>query len=236
MENFNLYTNEIIIDYEFNLKQGNNKEILLEFPKLINQLNNCFKKDSQNFAELCFLVSKLEYLFNHYTFRRIYLKSSKSEKYPMGYTFDSVMRGFGLDASQVSRLLSCYKKFVTLVEEKPIIKAEFFAFNKSKLFELLVVDDEQLQLDIKNKVLRSDMSVLIIREYIKNYKSVKKANAKIGEEKEEKIVINEDEIPMAYDPKQHYDFDYFETKTKSQLLNIVWDLQKYCEKLKKEKK
>ena len=70
---------------------------------------------------------------------------------------------------------------------------------------------------------------------MKNYKALQKANKKITDEKEEaQEEINEDEIPMAYDPKKYYDFKYFEEKNKAQLLNMIWDLQKEYQKLKKE--
>ena len=77
---------------------------------------------------------------------------------------------------------------------------------KSKLFELLPVENSQLETDLKNKVLRDDMSVASIREYVKNYKALQKANKKITDEKEDEAQeeINEDEIPMAYDPKKYY--------------------------------
>lgn len=67
-----------------------------------------------------------------------------------------------------------------------------------------------------------------IREYIRTLKD--------GTDKAEKVVedttINEEEIPMAYNPKQEYEYSYFETKTKNQLLNIVWELQKEYQALK----
>jgi len=45
---------------------------------------------------------------------------------------------------------------------------------------------------------------------------------------------SEEEIPEAYNPTKHYEFSYFETKTKSQLLNIVWQLQQEYEKFKEK--
>ena len=68
------------------------------------------------------------------------------------------------------------------------------------------------------------MTVKQIRDYIKSLKN--------GTNEE----INEEEIPEAYDPTKKYDFSYFETKTKSQLLNIVWELQKAYQKLKEKRK
>ena len=78
------------------------------------------------------------------------------------------------------------------------------------------------------------MSVKSIREYVKNYKALLKANNRLSEsqEVEEDSQSLEDNIPMVYDPKKHYEFDYFESKTKSQLLNMIWELQKEHENLK----
>ena len=92
-----------------------------------------------------------------------------------------------------------------------------------------------MAIDLATKqIIKPSMTVKQIREYIKTLKD--------GSDKAEKVIedttINEDDIPMAYDPKQEYEYSYFETKTKNQLLNIVWELQKAYQKLKsnKEKK
>ena len=151
----------------------------------------------------------------------------------MTYSFDTIMSGFGISKSESSRLLSCYEKFVTKETDKPMILAEFYGFSKSKFFELLQVDNEQLRKDLQNKVLRFDFTIKQIRDYVKNLKTLEKQQARLnGNVKEEKEEIIEEEIPMAYNPQQHYDFDYFQEKSKAQLLNIVWELQKEYEKLK----
>ena len=73
------------------------------------------------------------------------------------------------------------------------------------------------------------MTVKQIREYVKQM---------VGEDATDKVVeqtveeINEDEIPDAYDPNKKYEFSYFESKSKSQLLNIVMALQTAYQKLK----
>ena len=165
------------------------------------------------------------------------------DKHKNPITFDEIMKGFGFDSSQSSRLLSCYKKYCCL-SGNDIEKATcsiihvYEKFSKSKLIELLPVDDEQLELDIKNKVVRPDMSVQTIREYVKNYKAQQKQKENLFKEKEEKVEeeIDESEIPMAYDPTKYYEFSYFESKTKSQLLNMIWDLQKEYKKLKEKNK
>lgn len=82
------------------------------------------------------------------------------------------------------------------------------------------------------------MSVKQIREYVKNYKALETQNKKLSEEpkvQEEVEKPIEEDIPPAYNPKQHYDFSYFEKQSKAQLLNIVWELQKEYERIVKLK-
>lgn len=222
MENFNQYClseNEFI---DFSYKPIN------ELTMYIKKLDKCFKKESDNFAEICFLVFQIHNLFMKNSYG-IYLKKNQN----MTYSFDTIMTGFGISKSESSRLLSCYEKFITKETDKPMILAEFYGFSKTKFFELLQVDNEQLRKDLQNKVLRFDFTIKQIRDYVKNLQTLEKQQARLnGDIKEEKEEIIEEEIPMAYNPQQHYDFEYFQEKNKAQLLNIVWELQKEYEKLK----
>lgn len=220
------------------------REAVKELNGYLTKLSNIYTKEQNNFAEFCYYVFKINEFFSY--------KSNKT-KYGLVYTkdkkmirFREIMLNIGIDDSQASRILSCYEKYVTKETDKPMLFAEFFGFTKSKLFELLVVDVEQLKLDIQNQVLRPDFSVLRIREYVKNYKAQQKQNKKLkmtdseieslkNELEESYDDFDESEIEMAYDPKKHYDFKYFEAKSKSQLLNIIMQLQKEYENLKKEK-
>lgn len=206
---------------------------------LITKLNKLFKKENQNFAELCFLTYRVNELF------REYRKSGKYilDKYKNTCTFDTIMKGFGFDSSQSSRLLACYNKYCYLsksdIERATCnILCDYENFSKSKLIELLPVDTEQLLLDIKNKVIRPDMTVKSIREYVKNYQAQQRQKENLFKDKEEKVEeeFDESEIPMVYDPTKYYDFEYFESKTKAQLLNMIWDLQKEYKRLKEKTK
>lgn len=232
MENF-----KMIEEYDFDLKPYDHD--CSEGIKLLNdylkKINKIYAKGQNAFAELCFYVYKVRELFKNYSLTYYSRFVTKKNEYVF---FENIMQGLGLDETAVSRLCSCYEKFVEQETDKPVILEEFFGFSKSKLFELLTVDTDQLRVDIKNKVLRPDMSFLAIREYVKNYKAQQNQKKKLfeDEEEEQKEPINEDDIPPAYDPKQHYDFSYFEEKTKAQLLNIVWQLQTEYEKLKKKVK
>ena len=237
MENFNQYClpeNEFI---DFSYKPIN------ELTIYIKKLDKCFKKDSDNFAEICFLVFQIHNLFMKNSYG-IYLKKNQN----MTYSFDTIMTGFGISKSESSRLLSIFKKFCCLSNSdldiaKCVIIEEFKGFSKTKLFELLQVDNEQLIKDLQNKVLRFDFTIKQIRDYVKNLQTLEKQQAKLNgndkedkEEEQEEEQIQEEEIPMAYNPKLHYDFSYFEEKTKAQLLNIVWQLQTEYEKLKEKNK
>ena len=228
MENFNQYClseNEFL---DFSYKPIN------ELTMYIKKLDKCFKKDSENFAEICFLVFQIHNLFikNNYG---VYLKKNQN----MSYSFDTIMIGFGISKSESSRLISIFKKFCCLSDSdldsaKCSIIEEFKGFSKTKLFELLQVDNEQLIKDLRNKILRFDFTIKQIRDYVKNLQALKKQQAKLNgnTEEETKEEFIEEDIPMAYNPQQHYDFDYFQEKNKAQLLNIVWELQKEYEKLK----
>ena len=222
MENFNqycLHENEFI-DFSYNP--------ISELTIYIKKLDKCFKKESDNFAEICFLVYQIHNLFSQHSYG-VYLKNNKN----MSYSFDTIMTGFGISKSESSRLLSCYEKFITKETDKPMILAEFYGFSKTKLYELLQVDNEQIKKDLGTKVLRFDFTIKQIRDYVKNLQTLEKQQAKLnGNIKEENEEIVEEVIPMAYNPQQHYDFEYFENKNKAQLLNIVWELQKEFEKLK----
>ncbi|MGN0748179.1 MAG: hypothetical protein ACI4L1_00640 [Christensenellales bacterium] len=226
MENFNQYC----LCKDFITNDG---VVVKELNTLINKLDKCFKKDSDNFAETCFIVYRIKKLFDDY--KQVYVYNRKQET----YNFDTIMTGFGISKSESSRILSCYEKFCCLScndleTAKCTIIEEFKGFSKSKLFELLQVDNTQIIEDLQNKVIRFDFSVKSIRDYVKNLQELKRQQAKLNQKQEDKIEEEFDEvdIPMAYNPQQHYDFEYFENKNKAQLLNIVWELQKEYEKLK----
>ena len=232
MENFKIIEK---YDFEFNPYGHDCSEGIKLLNGYIEKINKLFVKGQNDFAGLCYYVYKVRELFKNYKLTYYSRFVTKDKEFVF---FDNIMQGFGLDDVAVSRLCSCYEKFVKQDTDKPEILLEFLEFSKSKLFELITVPNEQLLQDIKAKVLRPDMSVKTIRDYVKNYKELQRQNKKLFEEKEEKQEeeINEEDIPMAYNPKLHYDFSYFENKTKAQLLNIVWQLQTEYERLKEKRK
>ena len=190
---------------------------------LVERLRDVFNNSQDNFSNLC------EAIYNIWSYCKGNYWKAKDNEYYNSY---KLLAKFGFDKKAVSRYKQCYERYVH--KEQGGLHSLYEDFTTSKLFELLVLSDETVKSSISNGLIKPTMTVKQIREYIKTLKD--------GSDKAEKVIedttINEEDIPMAYDPKQEYEYSYFETKTKNQLLNIVWELQKAYQKLKlnKEKK
>ena len=190
---------------------------------LLADLRENFDNKQDNFAQICKSVYKIwSYCKNNYY-------ETKSHEYYNSY---KLLAKFGFDKKAVSRLTQCYLRYVH--PQSCSLYAIYEDFTSSKLFELLVLSEDTAKNLIINCLVSPTMTVKEIREYIKTLKD--------GTDKAEKVIedtaseeINEEEIPKAYDPKQEYEYSYFESKTKNQLLNIVWELQKAYQKLRNKK-
>lgn len=194
--------------------------------ELVKCLNQCFYNKQTQFAKLAFVVYKILNYAGVSTYKR-----TKTGDY---YTSTTLLEAFGFDKSSITKYKQSYEKFCQGTNfDNVSVKTYFIKFSSSKLFELLPLSFETLENVIDKKLITPEMTVKKIREYVKNLKI---GNSDCDNVIEDTKNINEDEIPMAFDSKQEYDYSYFETKTKSQLLNITWDLYKECQKLRKEKK
>lgn len=190
---------------------------------LILSLKDCFEDSQLNFCQICKTIYEIwSYCKGNY------LKAKNNEY----YNSYKLLAKFGFDKKAVNRYKNCYLRYVH--PQSCSLYPIYEDFTCSKLFELLALSEDTVKNSIVNGLVLPTMTVKQIREYIKTLKD--------GSDKAEKVIedtsINEDDIPMAYDPKHEYEYSYFETKTKNQLLNIVWELQKAYQKLKsnKEKK
>ena len=194
-----------------------------ELHYLMNELSDCFEDKQLNFCKLC------KTIYNIWSYCKGNYWKAKDNEYYNSY---KLLAKFGFDKKAVSRYKQCYERFI--VQETAILYNDYREFTPSKLFELLTLSQDTAMELVKKQLITPTMTVKQIREYIKTLKD--------GTDKADKVIedttINEEDIPMAYDPKQEYEYSYFETKTKNQLLNIVWELQKAYQKLKsnKEKK
>lgn len=209
---------------DFNVSDLQFEDIKLD--NLVYDLSLMFRRQNGVFVDLSVTIYKIwEYCKGNYW-------KAKDNEYYNSY---KLLAKFGFDKKSVSRYKLIYEKFIFHIVPTDTYKLldELQGFSPSKLFELLALTKETTLELVSNKLITPEMTVKQIREYIKSLK--------VGTDKAEKVIedtteINEDDIPLAYDPKQEYEYSYFESKTKNQLLNIVWGLQKAYQKLKGEKK
>jgi len=208
-----------------------------ELTSLIKKLNECFDKSQHNFCETCKAVYEVSNWFDKHQW---YYKDKNNYWHDKYELFGK----FGLDKTAVCRMSNCYKRFmIDLTNDKSMseifrvvrLTPYFENFSPSKLFELLKLSERTLCESIEKDLIKPSMTVKQIREYIKQIEKGDNPANKVLEQPTNNELDDED-IPMAYNPKQHYDFDYFENKSKSQLLNIVWELQKEYERIKNKNK
>lgn len=193
--------------------------------ELLLNLNKYFKDQQNNFCQIAFCVYKIStYFDNNYV-----SKEKKTQEY---YDKYKLLGSFGFEKTAVSRLTNCYLRFMTGTDDKSInLKSWYEGFSSSKLFELLKLSDLTLESQIDKQLITPDMTVKEIREKVKLLVDGKDKAEKVLEKVQEENNI--EDIPEAYNPKKYYDFEYFKEKSKVQLLNIVWKLQKELEKIKK---
>jgi len=190
--------------------------------ELVENLKSTYKGVQNNFAKICYSIYQI------YSYCKKQYFCSVNKKY---YDSQAILLSFGFEKSQASRYRQCFTRFIQgTTYDNVSVKTFFSGFSPSKLFELLKLSDSTLEKTIDKKLIRPDMSVKQIRSYIKSLKE----NDNVMEVIEDENL--EEEIEMAYNPTKYYEFNYFEKKSKNQLINIVWALQKEYQKLKEKKK
>lgn len=192
--------------------------------ELINNLKNCYRDNQNNFAKVSFLIYKISNDYGSY----IVSNDNKC------YRANELLEKFGFDKTQVTRYKQSFNEFcqgTTL--ENVHVKEIYFGFSPSKLFELLKLSYLTREKAIEKEIIRPDMTIKQIRDYIK---TLKNDDAEKKVLSDEELESEDEEIEQAYNPKQYYEFDYFKGKNKSQLINIVWELQKEYQKLLNKKK
>lgn len=197
-----------------------------ELDKMIQNLNEIFKKKQNNFAELCCCVARIYYYCKENAYK------AKDDVYYNAY---NLLAKFGFERSQVSRIVKCYEKFILADSEccdvATNLKSVFFLFSPSKLFELLTIDNKQLLEDIEKNILKPIMSVKQIREYVKN---LNKPSQETVDDKKSKVEDDEEDDDEFFNPNKHYDMSFFEGCNHKQLVGIAWTLQYELEKLIKK--
>lgn len=194
-----------------------------ELSSLVSSLNINFGRFKCCFVDICTDIYKIW----SYCKGKYWLAKDNEM-----YNSYKILEKFGFDKKAVNRYKNCYERFIVDSRIEPL----YSDFTPSKLFELLPLSRDTLYEYVSKKLITPDMTVKQIREFIKSQKDGEPNTQEVTED----TSIKEEDIPMAYDPKQKYEFAYFETKTKNQLLNMIWELQKEYlslkNKLNKEKK
>lgn len=197
-----------------------------EITNLIKNLERAFNETQNSFASTCEGVYKIWNYFNH---------TYKNAKDGCYYNSYSLLEKFGFDKKAVSRYKNCYLRFCVNAGSGIRLSSMYSDFSPSKLFELLPLTDEVIISGIEKKIFSPDKTVKELRQIVKLLLNGEDMDKLIDKtfESEEKKDIDESEIPSAYDPAKEYDFDYFKSKTKNQLLNMIWELQSTYQKLKR---
>ena len=193
-----------------------------ELNTIVEKLKSCFDKSQNNFSQICYCVHSICKWFDEHP----QPKEVLTEKY---YNKYELLAGFGFDKSAISRLSNCFEKFVINDSNDYVLGIEYKDFTQSKLYELLPLEKVDLTNLVCTRVIKPEMSVKQIRKIVKSY---------LNQENESsaKVEINEEDIPNVYDPKQTYSFDYFNSMTKNELVNMIMMLQEEYQKMKKEKR
>lgn len=110
-------------------------------------------------------------------------KTTKGEKYTF-YQF--MQKHFNLNERYIQKCFNVLKRFTSFGKTGDVAGLTYLlpfnGFSLSKLFELLVLSDSQLEKDISNKILNCNMTVKQIRDYIKSIKGGPKKDNKVLED------------------------------------------------------
>ena len=227
MENLTLF-NEVFETIE-------NKQDATEIMVILRKINDLINKDQENFIELCYYFKLLKKHFDNIETRVRCMYYNGYENKNGRWYYEIIIHDFGLEENTVNRMIQIVNRFTEQKSDVGLkIRSVFLGYSKSKLFELLALSDTQIECGMQEQKLRPEMTVKAIREYVKTIKGGAKMENKVLEDTNNSY--NEDDIPMTFDPKEEYDFEYFNRKTKNELVTICVSYQDYLKKLKSKKK
>ena len=192
-----------------------------ELNTIVEKLKSCFDKIQNNFSQTCYCIYSICNWFDEHPQPKEVLTERYYNKYEL-------LAGFGFDKSAISRMCNCFEKFMIVKNNECILATEYKDFTNSRLYEMLPLEKVDVVNLVCTRVIKPEMSVKQIRKVVKSY--LNKDNEKTETE------FDEEEIPDIYDPKQTYDFDYFNSMTKNELVNMIMMLQEEYQKMKKEKR
>ena len=205
--------------------------------ELIQKINNLIQNEQENFISLCYWFRQLKRHFK--TYHSSTYKYGAYENKNGRWYYERIIIDFGLSEKTVNKMISIANRFLEeKLDVEPKLRSAFLGYNRSKLFELLVLSDTQIDVAINTKRITPNMSVKQIREYVKSIKGgVNKDNVVLEEDDlQQSLDEQEAELPSAFDPQHEYDFEFYKSKTKGDLIGYCIDLQRTVQKLLRKKK
>ena len=123
---------------------------------------------------------------------------------------------YGISKTTTYNLLEILARFCSNNQLLP----KFTDYTYTKLSLILKLSDEDI-----DKHIAPNMTCSMIRAKLKELK-LDKPQDSTDDSTDEHTVDDERSIPMAYDPKKRYDFEYVRNRSKNELINMFMELQR----------
>jgi|GEM_PF-4276834 len=189
--------------------KSNIKELLTDLQEFVMAVDSM-----ENFMQLVTIVNALRERFMK---EPIYVMPSTKS----GYKFYELMTEYGLDKTEVSRILNCYDKYFA---DNQLMKP-FKEYTKWKLYYLLPLETKRLYELIRSKELTPDSSVRKIRRLVSKNKGIveKEITEDVGD-----VDFDVEKIPKVFDPSNPgYDYAYFEKMSNEARLRTLWEMYNF---------
>lgn len=143
---------------------------------------------------------------------------------------------FGLGRKYIDKCLRICYRFITWSDVAPEYTVPILNdLTLSKIMELLTLSADQINFAVKEGYIKSYSTVKELRDYVKSLKGGEKEENKVLEEPRT-LDEQEAELDQAFDPKEEYDYSYYKSKSKADLIGYCIDLQRLVQKLLKKNK
>jgi len=219
---------DITIMYENAKFQNNGSFINSEQLQVIyNNFKLNIRKYHNSKYEICRFLNELKDFFDRYN-DNIYISFNYGKVTGLNgeYNFlKFVEEFFNISKRTAYKYLQVYNKFFK-GEFSFDIKCKLAEFDISKLEELLVLDNDIILNALTSGKIKYIMTLKEIRKFV-----LKSVGADTNTITEEEMF----EEPEKYIPGKHYEKQYYNSLSKGELVNYIYELQTYCENLKSKK-
>ena len=194
---------------------------------IYNNFKSSISKYHSSKHSICFYLNQLKEFFDSFE-DKVYISFNYGKVTGLNgeYNFlKFVEEFFNISKSTAYRYLQLFDKFFKdnfPVYFKDILKE----FDISKLVELLVLDNDIIRNALSSGKLKPIMTFKEIRKFVLNNRGAATDS-----------IIEEEmfEEPEKYIPGKHYEKQYYNSLSKGELVNYIYELQTYCEELKSKK-